>query len=76
MKLLAARSERDQDDIRFLYDLCGLTTADEGIQLVEQAYPAHLIPARTRFMLEEMFPSTAERDASSHGTMMGHEPTF
>jgi len=56
MKLLAARVERDQDDIRTLYALCGFTTADEGLGVVEAAYPQHLIPPRTRLMLEEMFP--------------------
>jgi hypothetical protein len=30
MKLLASRVERDQDDIRELYRLCGFTTAEEG----------------------------------------------
>jgi hypothetical protein len=57
MKLLASRVERDQDDIRTLYELCGFTTAEEGLGLVESAYPDYVIPARTRFMLEEMFPS-------------------
>lgn len=30
------------------------TTAD--VDAVQAAYPEHVIPARTRFMLEEMFP--------------------
>jgi Nucleotidyltransferase of unknown function (DUF6036) len=58
MKLLAARAERDQDDIRLLYELCGFSTAGEGLAVVEEAYPGYLIPPRTRFMLEEMFPGT------------------
>jgi hypothetical protein len=57
MKLLAARAERDRDDIRVLYGLCGFTTAEEGLAVVEAAYPQHVIPPRTRFMLEEMFPA-------------------
>jgi len=44
MKLLAARVERDQDDIRELYRLCGLTTPAEGLAVVEVAYPQHVIP--------------------------------
>jgi hypothetical protein len=56
MKLLAARVERDQDDIRTLYQLCGFTSASEGIDLVESAYPEYMIPPRTRFMLQEMYP--------------------
>ena len=56
MKLLASRLERDQDDIRFLYDLCGFSTAEEGLNLVESTYPAHVIAPRVQFLLEEMFP--------------------
>lgn len=56
MKLLAARVERDQDDIRALYRLCGFTTPEEGLRLVEDTYPGYLIPPRTSLMLEEMFP--------------------
>jgi hypothetical protein len=51
MKLLAARVERDSDDIKALYQLCGFQTAEEGIDLVGNAYPEALIPARTRFLL-------------------------
>ena len=57
MKLLAARVERDQDDIKLLYGLCRFTTAEEGIELVSNSYPEGLIPPRTRFLLEELFPS-------------------
>ena len=56
MKLLAARVERDSDDIKALYQLCGFRTAEEGIKLVGKAYPEALIPPRTRFLLEELFP--------------------
>jgi hypothetical protein len=56
MKLLASRVERDQDDIRFLYELCGFSTAAEGLDLVESTYPAHAIAPRVQFLLEEMFP--------------------
>ena len=68
MKLLAARVERDQDDIRELYRLCGLSTPAEGLAVVEAAYPQHVIPPRTRLMLEEMFPNRGlEKD-------IGREP--
>ncbi len=54
MKLLASRTERDQDDIRFLYNLCGFTTAEEGLELLEQYYPQRLILPKVHFMLLEM----------------------
>lgn len=56
MKLLASRLERDRDDIRFLYDLCGFSTADEGLELVESTYPNSAIAPRVQLLLEEMFP--------------------
>jgi hypothetical protein len=62
MKLLAARLDRDQDDIRTLYRLCGFTTPEEGLQLVESAYPAYLFAPRVQFLLQEMFPNRG-RDA-------------
>ena len=58
MKLLASRVERDQDDIRFLYGLCGFSTATEGLDLVESTYPSNAIAPRVQFLLEEMFPGT------------------
>ncbi len=67
MKLLASRLERDQDDIRFLYDLCGFSTAAEGMDLVESAYPGHAVAPRVQFLVEEMFPGDVrpiERETS------------
>jgi hypothetical protein len=61
MKLLASRVERDQDDIRALYELCGFSSAEEGLALVASAYPEYAIPPRTRFMLEEMYPHAGRR---------------
>ncbi|MHB1210484.1 MAG: DUF6036 family nucleotidyltransferase [Acidimicrobiales bacterium] len=65
MKLMASRVERDQDDIRALYKLCGFTTADEGLELLTSYYPERIILPRVQFMLQEMFPTGREshRDA-------------
>jgi hypothetical protein len=43
MKLLAARDE-DVDDILFLYRLCGFHTVEEGLDLVQAAYPRQAGP--------------------------------
>ena len=53
-KLLASRVSRDEDDILFLYDLCGFTSVDEGLDLVERHYGKRPIEAKVRFMLEEL----------------------
>jgi hypothetical protein len=71
MKLLAARVERDQDDIRELYRLCGFSTAEEGLHVVAAAYPSWIIPPRTRFMLEEMFPTIERRGNDREGPDLG-----
>jgi hypothetical protein len=56
LKLLAARPEQDADDIRALYQVLKLKTAEAGLALVRDMYPDARIPPKTRFMLEEMFP--------------------
>jgi len=63
MKLLASRLERDQDDIRFLYGLCGFTTATEGLDLIQSTYPNRAIAPRVQFLLEEMFPGDGQQIA-------------
>jgi hypothetical protein len=57
MKLFAARAEIDADDIILLYHQLGFTTVDEGLDLVEQAYPGRPIPAKVRFLLTEIVDS-------------------
>jgi len=61
MKLLASRTDRDVDDIRTLYDLCGFTTPDEGLDLLASYCPEHLILPRVQFLLGELFPDQRER---------------
>jgi hypothetical protein len=56
MKILSARGDRDLADIKLLYPLVGYETADEGLDLVAETYPEAIIPPRTQFFLEEMFP--------------------
>jgi len=57
MKLFAARAEIDADDIILLYRQLGFTTVDEGLDLVEQAYPGRPIPPKVRFLLTEIVES-------------------
>ena len=56
MKLMASRIERDIDDIKTLYETCGLVTAEDGLAVFESFYPQDLILPRVRFLLQEMFP--------------------
>ena len=62
MKLMASRVERDQDDIRELYKLCELTTAEQGLDLLVSYYPSHQILPRVQFLLQEMFSEGHERN--------------
>ena len=70
MKILSARGDRDLADIKLLYPLVGLKTADEGLDLVAETYPEAIIPPRTQFFLEEMFPKRTppERGSRHRGT--------
>jgi hypothetical protein len=63
MKCLAMRiggvdATRDRSDIEALAGELGITTADQALDLVAQYYPAGQISAKTRFGVEEIFPST------------------
>ena len=51
MELFAARAEIDADDITLPYRQLGFTTVDEGLDLVERAYPGRPIPAKVKFLL-------------------------
>lgn len=53
-KLLASRVSRDEEDILLLYDLCGLGSADEALDLLDRYYPGRPIEAKVRFFLEEL----------------------
>lgn len=55
MKLLAARAEQDQDDIRLLYKLCGFSTTADGLALLEEYLPGRPVPERTMDLLEAMW---------------------
>jgi hypothetical protein len=56
MKLLASRSERDIDDIKTPYEICGLRTTEEGLAVLESFYPQDRILYRMQFLLQELFP--------------------
>lgn len=43
--------------IVLLYRQRGFTTVEEGLNLVEQAYPGRLIPAKVKFLLTEIVDS-------------------
>ena len=56
MKLMASRSERDIDDIKTPYEICGLRAAQEGLEVLESLYPQDRILPRVQFLLQESFP--------------------
>jgi len=60
MKAMAARVERDEDDIRRLFDICGLRSARERLDLIQETYPDMAIQPKVRYLLEEMFPDDLE----------------
>ena len=64
MKLLAARAGADVEDIRTLYRLSGFTTVEEGLQLVEDAYPDLAISPKTQYLIGEIVDSLTSRDTA------------
>ena len=57
MKLFSSRTEVDADDIALLYREVGFTTVEEGLDLVERAYPGRPIEPKVQFLLEEIVES-------------------
>lgn len=55
MKVAAARTEVDADDIRFLADHLGLTTANEVLDVATQFFPVAQLPIRAQLLVEELF---------------------
>jgi len=76
MKLFAARAEIDADDIILLYRQLGFTTVDEGLDLVEQAYPGRPIPASCRGGASYCGPGLGHRGMSRSRTWMPTSPRF
>ncbi len=54
MKLLALRIGEDDDDILFLLRLCGITTVEEALSVLTDAYPERPVLPKARFFLEEL----------------------
>ncbi len=57
-KLLASRVGRDEDDIVLLVGRCGITSVDDGIELVHRYYGDRPVEAKARFLLEELIGGT------------------
>jgi hypothetical protein len=57
-RLPASSTEKgDENDIRFLARHLHLKTAEQAMDLVSRYYPPERIPARTQFLLEDIFQS-------------------
>jgi hypothetical protein len=57
-KLLASRVSRDEEDILLLYRICGFTSVDEGMEVVDRYYARRPVEAKVRFFLEELLGSS------------------
>jgi hypothetical protein len=53
-KLLASPVSRDEADILKLYEILGLKTVKEGLDLVQAFYPGRPTEAKAQFFLEEL----------------------
>ncbi|MGH9133031.1 MAG: DUF6036 family nucleotidyltransferase [Ilumatobacteraceae bacterium] len=54
MKLLASRVERDEDDLRLLLPMCGITAVDQALDLVADLYGNRPIEPRVRYLVTEL----------------------
>lgn len=56
MKAFAARG-RDEDDLRALASIIGITTLEAALDVCAQFFPDEELPPRSRAMLEDLFAS-------------------
>ncbi|MFP5310247.1 MAG: DUF6036 family nucleotidyltransferase [Actinomycetes bacterium] len=55
LKAMAARIERDADDLVALWPRCGFADVDEALDHVERHAPPGLLPPKTDLLLRELF---------------------
>jgi predicted nucleotidyltransferase len=55
LKVLAARQDRDADDLRELARLCGVRTAREVLEIAERHVGESRLTPKARFLVEELF---------------------
>jgi hypothetical protein len=66
MKLFAARVENDADYIKFLYRQLGMTTVDEGLDLVESVYQNRPVEPKVQFLLGEIVEAIRDEGDSTN----------
>ncbi len=55
MKCHSARFDsHDIDDVKFLLNHLEIRSAEEAFRIVEEYVPRKVVPAKTRFLLEEL----------------------
>jgi hypothetical protein len=55
MKCISARWDtHDRDDVKLLLRLLKMTNKEEVLNLIEEYYPKHIVPAKTSFFIEEV----------------------
>ncbi|QZQ53738.1 hypothetical protein KZI27_00395 (plasmid) [Curtobacterium sp. TC1] len=66
MKMHAARDDRDLDDAATLFNAAGLTTADQGRELLESTYPNRQLLPRHQYLPDEVAArAAAHREESA-----------
>jgi hypothetical protein len=55
MKVQAARFDRDSDDIRFLAQLCGISTANDVLAIAERVIGSRNLSPKAQFLVQELF---------------------
>ena len=64
VKLLASRVERDEDDLRLLLAISGITTVDAALALVTDLYGTRPIDPRDRYLVAELLADSATSQPS------------
>ncbi|GAB7190835.1 hypothetical protein NUM3379_15420 [Kineococcus sp. NUM-3379] len=74
MKLFASRIDADTADIALLYQHFGLTTVEEGLQIVQDAYPSRPIAVKTQYVFAAVVESLSQEEAGGPPRQEQAEP--
>lgn len=64
MKLFAVRNDKDINDAAILWNRCGYTSVDQGVELLEKSYPSRLLELKHQYSIESVLSRAAQQSDS------------
>lgn len=74
MKLHASRDERDLEDAAKLANIAGVTTQQQGVELLGRMYPPSMLLPRHRYIVDEVMDRAVAERAQAEKRKPGRKP--